>query len=410
MRDTGNNRGDRYGLSGNSKYSDPGANLRKPRWDLERLLKFEKNFYQETSAVIRRSSEDVENFREDHYITVKGDKVPKPIFQFDEVSFPDQILSVMKKNGWNKPTPIQAQGWPMALSGRDVVGIAQTGSGKTACFLLPGMVHIKAQPRLERGDGPIVLVMVPTRELAQQVQQVAEEFGRACGFRNVCCYGGAPKGPQIRDLERGAEICIATPGRLLDFLEDRRVNLKRTTYLVMDEADRMLDMGFEPQIRKVVDQVRPDRQTLMWSATWPKEVQILAKDFLRNYIQVNVGALELHANHNIKQYIEILEDWQKESRLTELLRDFGRSKTLVFVETKRKVDELTWTLRRSGYQAVAIHGDKPQREREYVLNGKDTLFLVLALSMTFRSIFQLFIQTIKGPDCVFCLTVIHTKV
>lgn len=370
MRDGGNLRGDRYGLSGNSKYSDPGANLRKPRWDLERLLKFEKNFYQETQAVLRRSSEDIENFREDHYITVKGDKVPKPIFQFDEVSFPDQILSVMKKNGWNKPTPIQAQGWPMALSGRDVVGIAQTGSGKTACFLLPGMVHIKAQPRLERGDGPIVLVMVPTRELAQQVQQVAEEFGRACGIRNVCCYGGAPKGPQIRDLERGAEICIATPGRLLDFLEDRRVNLKRTTYLVMDEADRMLDMGFEPQIRKVVDQVRPDRQTLMWSATWPKEVQILAKDFLRNYIQVNVGALELHANHNIKQYIEILEDWQKESRLTELLRDFGRSKTLVFVETKRKVDELTWTLRRSGYQAVAIHGDKPQREREYVLNGK----------------------------------------
>lgn len=370
MRDGGNLRGDRYGLSGNSKYSDPGANLRKPRWDLERLLKFEKNFYQETQAVLRRSSEDIENFREDHYITVKGDKLPKPIFQFDEVSFPDQILSVMKKNGWNKPTPIQAQGWPMALSGRDVVGIAQTGSGKTACFLIPGMVHIKAQPRLERGDGPIVLVMVPTRELAQQVQQVAEEFGRACGIRNVCCYGGAPKGPQIRDLERGAEICIATPGRLLDFLEDRRVNLKRTTYLVMDEADRMLDMGFEPQIRKVVDQVRPDRQTLMWSATWPKEVQILAKDFLRNYIQVNVGALELHANHNIKQYIEILEDWQKESRLTELLRDFGRSKTLVFVETKRKVDELTWTLRRSGYQAVAIHGDKPQREREYVLNGR----------------------------------------
>lgn len=333
-------------------------------------MKFEKNFYRESPVVTSRSSEEIMQFREANRITVVGDTIPNPVFAFEEVGFSPQILSLIKMNGWTQPTCIQAQGWPMALSGRDVVGIAQTGSGKTASFLLPAIVHIKAQPRLERGDGPICLVLVPTRELAQQVLQVAEEFGRVLSLRTVCCYGGAPKGPQIRDLDRGAEICIATPGRLLDFLVDRRTNLRRTTYLVMDEADRMLDMGFEPQIRKIVEQVRPDRQTLMWSATWPKEVQGLARDFLRNYIQVNIGALELHANPNIKQIVEVIDEWQKEARLRMLLHEFNSTRSLVFVETKRKADELTRNLRRQGFNAVAIHGDKPQREREYVLSGK----------------------------------------
>merc|ERR1719454_2792440 len=193
----------------------------------------------------------------------------------------------------------------MALSGRDVVGIAQTGSGKTLSFILPSIVHINHQPYLERGDGPIVLALVPTRELAQQVAQVATEFGHSSRIRNVCVYGGAPKGPQIRDLENGCEIVIATPGRLIDILEMGKTNLRRTTYLVLDEADRMLDMGFEPQIRKIISQIRPDRQVLMWSATWPKSVQRLAESFLKEYIHINIGAQELHANHNILQIVDV---------------------------------------------------------------------------------------------------------
>ena len=259
----------------------------------------------------------------------------------------------------------------MALSGRDVVGIAQTGSGKTAAYLLPAIVHINAQPKLARGDGPVCLVLVPTRELAQQVEQVAYIFAQASGLKNACCYGGSPRGPQLRDLERGAEICIATPGRLLDFLESKKTNLFRCTYLVLDEADRMLDMGFEPQIRKIIDQVRPDRQTLMWSATWPQEVQTLARDFISEYIKVNIGSMELHANHNITQIVEVMTEYEKEARLFELLESHdSHAKTLIFVETKKKVDELNGIMRRKGYRSLALHGDKPQHERDHVLRGR----------------------------------------
>ena len=223
---------------------------------------------------------------------------------------------------------------------------------------------------MERGDGPIVLVLAPTRELAQQIQEVAQEFGRTSRIKNTCVFGGAPKGPQLRDLEHGCEIVIATPGRLIDFLEMGKTNLRRTTYLVLDEADRMLDMGFEPQIRKIVEQIRPDRQVLMWSATWPKEVRKLAEDFLVDYVHINIGAHSLHANHNILQIVDVCEEHQKEQKLSRLLDEIGAEQTnkiLIFVETKRKADELTRLMRRDGYPAMCIHGDKQQKERDWVL-------------------------------------------
>ncbi|ONM35290.1 DEAD box RNA helicase1 [Zea mays] len=166
----------------------------------------------------------------------------------------DYCMQAIAKSGFVEPTPIQSQGWPMALKGRDLIGIAQTGSGKTLSYLLPGLVHVGAQPRLEQGDGPIVLILAPTRELAVQIQEESTKFGSYSRTRSTCVYGGAPKGPQIRDLRRGVEIVIATPGRLIDMLEAGHTNLRRVTYLVLDEADRMLDMGFEPQIRKIVAQ------------------------------------------------------------------------------------------------------------------------------------------------------------
>uniref|UniRef100_A0A4W4FN85 RNA helicase n=1 Tax=Electrophorus electricus TaxID=8005 RepID=A0A4W4FN85_ELEEL len=294
------------------KFGNPGDRLRKKKWDLDELPKFEKNFY-----------------------------------------------------------TIQAQGFPLALSGRDMVGIAQTGSGKTLAYLLPAIVHINHQPYLERGDGPICLVLAPTRELAQQVQQVAYDYGKSSRIKSTCVYGGAPKGPQIRDLERGVEICIATPGRLIDFLEAGKTNLRRCTYLVLDEADRMLDMGFEPQIRKIVDQIRPDRQTLMWSATWPKEVRQLAEDFLRDYVQINIGALELSANHNILQIVDVCMENEKDNKLIQLMEEImaeKENKTIIFVETKKRCDELTRRMRRDGWPAMCIHGDKSQPERDWVLS------------------------------------------
>ncbi|XP_054634457.1 probable ATP-dependent RNA helicase DDX17 isoform X2 [Dunckerocampus dactyliophorus] len=280
------------------------------------------------------------------------------------------VMDVLMQQNFTEPTAIQSQGFPVALSGRDMVGIAQTGSGKTLAYLLPSIVHINHQPYLERGDGPICLVLAPTRELAQQVQQVAYEYGKSSRIKSTCVYGGAPKGPQIRDLERGVEICIATPGRLIDFLESGKTNLRRCTYLVLDEADRMLDMGFEPQIRKIVDQIRPDRQTLMWSATWPKDVRQLAEDFLRDYIQINVGALELSANHNILQIVDVCMEDEKDHKLLQLMEEImaeKENKTIIFVETKKRCDDLTRRMRRDGWPAMCIHGDKSQPERDWVL-------------------------------------------
>ena len=197
--------------------------------------------------------EEVDRWRKENEIICQGDNIPKPVLSFDVSPFPADVLDVIRKAGFKAPTAIQSQGWPMALSGRDLIGIAATGSGKTLAFILPALIHIRAQPYLQRGDGPICLVLSPTRELALQTQEECARFGQSSGIRNTCLYGGVPKRSQINDLRNGAEIVIATPGRLLDLLEAGVTNLRRVTYLVMDEADRMLDMGFEPQIRDIVE-------------------------------------------------------------------------------------------------------------------------------------------------------------
>lgn len=380
-RDQNRDRGSRGGYgdsgSGNGGYgggydqNDFGNNLAKQEWDLDSLPKFEKNFYQEHEDVAKRTQSEVEAFRKTHTMVVHGQDVPKPVETFDEAGFPSYVLKEIKAQGFPNPTAIQSQGWPMALSGRDVIGIAATGSGKTLSYCLPSIVHINAQPLLSPGDGPICLVLAPTRELAVQIQQECSKFGRSSRIKNTCVYGGVPRGQQIRDLARGVEICIATPGRLIDMLEAGKTNLRRVTYLVLDEADRMLDMGFEPQIRKIIDQIRPDRQTLMWSATWPKEIQRLAHDYLKDYIQVNVGSLELSASHNIKQIVEVVTEYEKRDRMVKHLEtamEDKNSKTLIFVGTKRVADDITKYLRQDGWPALAIHGDKAQNERDWVLN------------------------------------------
>ncbi|KAF5395954.1 DEAD-box ATP-dependent RNA helicase [Paragonimus heterotremus] len=357
------------GPSGKRGKFDMNMDFAAPKWNLAELPKFEKCFYVEHPVSVARSDSEINAFRATHKMTLSGSNIPRPVMSFGELNLPEYIHRVIMKNGWQNPTPIQAQGLSMGLAGRDVVGIAQTGSGKTASFIIPALVHIAAQPRLLRGDGPICLILVPTRELAQQVLAVAQDFASAAGMRTMCFYGGSSRGPQMRDLQRGAEICIATPGRLIDFIRTENKLLSRVTYLVLDEADRMLDMGFEPQIRKIVAHIRPDRQTLMWSATWPREVQTLARDFLNNYIQVNIGSIALHANPNITQIVEVVDEWNKEQRLIELLTMFGRARCLVFVETKRKTDQITYTLKRRGFAVGAMHGDKQQRDREMTLGN-----------------------------------------
>ncbi|OIW17177.1 hypothetical protein TanjilG_18132 [Lupinus angustifolius] len=266
--------------SSSSKTNDDGGSPRK--LNLDGLPHFEKNFYSESPTVRAMTEDEVEEYRRRREITVEGRDVPKPVKTFHDVGFPEYVIQEIEKAGFTEPTPIQSQGWPMALKGRDLIGIAETGSGKTLAYLLPAIVHVNAQPILDHGDGPIVLVLAPTRELAVQIQQEATKFGESSRIKSTCIYGGVPKGPQVRDLQKGVEIVIATPGRLIDMLESNHTNLRRVTYLVLDEADRMLDMGFDPQIRKIASQIRPDRQTLYWSATWPKEVEQLSRKFLYN--------------------------------------------------------------------------------------------------------------------------------
>ena len=279
-----------------------------------------------------------------------SENCPNPILSFNEVSFPPAIKDVIRSNGFKEPTPIQSQGWPVALSGRDLIGIAQTGSGKTLGFTLPGLIHVNAQP--PGNGGPIALCLCPTRELAQQVMGVCEEFTRAMRIRSVCLYGGASKYQQISQISEGVDFAIATPGRLIDLLDTKKVSLKRCSYLVLDEADRMLDMGFEPQITAIISQIRPDRHTLMWSATWPSEVQELAQKFLINPFQISIGSDKLVANHAIKQVVMVIEGFEKFAKLKGLLTqiddDSRNNKTLIFTDTKRMADDIADELKGDG--------------------------------------------------------------
>jgi len=233
----------------------------------------------------------------------------------------------------------------------------------------PCYTTCNVQQYLKPGEGPIVLVLAPTRELAVQIKEECDKFGASSEIKNTVVYGGVPKSRQVRDLRSGVEIVIATPGRLIDHLEQGNTNLKRVTYLVLDEADRMLDMGFEPQLRKICSQIRPDRQVLMWSATWPKEVQQLAGDYLHEYYQVTVGSLDLAGNKDVTQTVDVCADGDKYRNLLRYLKEnlTAKDRVLVFVETKKGCDMLTRSLRMDGFQARAMHGDKSQEERDWVL-------------------------------------------
>jgi len=373
----GRGRGRGYGRPRKNEFGigrgQPGASIRPVDWASVQLKTFTKNFWTPTSDL---SQEEINEFHAKNQIKVFGDGIPEPILSFDRARFPkgmENILRLFSEAGFKGPTPIQAQGWPMALSGRDVVGVAQTGSGKTLAFIIPAIMHIMGQPPLERGDGPICLVVAPTRELAIQIEAEAQKFSQGFGLSIGCVYGGAPKRPQENALRQGLDICVCTPGRMLDFLEKRTTNCWRVTYLVFDEADRMLDMGFEPQIRSLVSQIRPDRQVLMWSATWPKEVMILANSFLKEgYLKLKVGSDEGKCAETINQIVHVVNGYDKDPLFEQTLHQNSNAKMLIFTATKRMADSLSNRLRSQGWRTAAIHGDKRQEERIRVLNDFKT--------------------------------------
>lgn len=260
-------------------------------------------------------------------------------------------------------------------------------------YTLPAFIHIEGNHQ-RKGRGPMVVVLAPTRELAQQIDEVVAQFSY---ISSVCVYGGAPRGPQIMKIQRERpDIVIATPGRLIDFLKDGVLNLHNVSYLVLDEADRMLDMGFEPQIRKIIKRIPArDRQTLMFSATWPKEVRRLAEDFLQDPVHVKIGSTELQANLNITQIIDVCKQGDKVDKLFELLDKImanKENKTIIFADMKKKVDHLQKMLKIQRYQVAGIHGDKTQSQRNYILKGfkEDRFKILIATDVAARGLVSSF--------------------
>ncbi|KAG0481919.1 hypothetical protein HPP92_010003 [Vanilla planifolia] len=321
---------------------------------------------------------------EDIPVDTSGDNVPPPANTFAEIDLGVALNENIRRCKYVRPTPVQRHAIPISLAGRDLMACAQTGSGKTAAFCFPIISGIMSslpaqRPRGTRTVFPLALILSPTRELSVQIHEEARKFSYQTGVRVVVAYGGAPINQQLRDLERGVDILVATPGRLVDLLERARVSLSMIRYLALDEADRMLDMGFEPQIRKIVEQMdmppRGVRQTMLFSATFPKEIQRLAADFLANYIFLAVGRVG-SSTDLIVQRVEFVQESDKRSHLMDLLhaqRANGvqgkQALTLVFVETKKGADSLEHWLCMNGFPATSIHGDRTQQEREYALRS-----------------------------------------
>uniref|UniRef100_A0A7C9AE21 RNA helicase n=1 Tax=Opuntia streptacantha TaxID=393608 RepID=A0A7C9AE21_OPUST len=323
---------------------------------------------------------------EDIPVEVSGQDVPPAVNSFAEIDLGDGLNENIKRCKYVKPTPIQRHAIPIAMAGRDLMACAQTGSGKTAAFCFPIIAGILRQglppPRGGRVAFPLALILSPTRELSSQIHDEAKKFAYETGVKVVVAYGGAPMLEQLRKLERGVDILVATPGRLVDMIERGRISLRMVRYLALDEADRMLDMGFEPQIRKIVQQTDMPptgaRQTMLFSATFPTEIQRLASDFLSNYIFLSVGRVG-SSTDLIAQKVEFVYDVDKKTHLKDLLvsekmkgTNGKHALTIVFVETKRAVDQLAYWLSCNGFPATAIHGDKVQMERERALKSFKT--------------------------------------
>ncbi|XP_071710545.1 DEAD-box ATP-dependent RNA helicase 11-like [Rutidosis leptorrhynchoides] len=321
---------------------------------------------------------------EDIPVETSGDNVPPPVNTFADIDLGDALNLNIRRCKYVKPTPVQRYTIPISLAGRDLMACAQTGSGKTAAFCFPIISGILRgqfgqRPRGTRTVFPLALIISPTRELSSQIHEEARKFSYQTGVKVVVVYGGTPINQQLRELERGVDILVATPGRLVDLLERAKVSLQMIRYLALDEADRMLDMGFEPQIRKIVEQTDMpppgQRQTMLFSATFPKEIQRLASDFLSNYIFLTVGRVG-SSTDLIVQRVEFVQEVDKRSHLMDLLHaqkendtPSKQALTLVFVETKKGADSLEYWLYSNGFPATTIHGDRTQPEREQALRS-----------------------------------------
>ncbi|KAK6471102.1 putative ATP-dependent RNA helicase DDX23 [Huso huso] len=337
-------------------------------------------------------------FREDYSITTKGGKIPNPIRNWKEYPLPPHILEVIDKCGYKEPTAIQRQAIPIGLQNRDIIGVAETGSGKTAAFLIPLLVWITTLPKIDRiedsDQGPYAVILAPTRELAQQIEEETIKFGKPLGMRTVAVIGGISREDQGFKLRMGCEIVIATPGRMIDVLENRYLVLSRCTYVVLDEADRMIDMGFEPDVQKILEYIpvtnqKPDtdeaedpekmimnfgsgkhkyRQTVMFTATMPAAVERLARSYLRRPAVVYIGSAG-KPHEKVEQRVFLMSEGEKRKKLLDVLAKGFDPPIIIFVNQKKGCDVLAKSLEKMGYNACTLHGGKGQEQREFALSN-----------------------------------------
>ncbi|MFL5561979.1 MAG: DEAD/DEAH box helicase [Gemmatimonadaceae bacterium] len=276
---------------------------------------------------------------------------------FAALGLAPEILEAVRRRGYEHPTPIQAEAIPLILKGRDLMGLAQTGTGKTAAFTLPIINRLIDGPRRTRA-----LVLAPTRELAIQVEESVRNYAADSGLDVIAVFGGVPLEPQQKKLRAGVDIVVATPGRLIDHLERQNVVLDDLEILVLDEADRMLDMGFAPQINRIVDQIPAYRQTLLFSATMPPEVEALARKYLRRPKVVQIGRRSSAAT-TVTHAVYPVPREKKSELLVQLLKDAKTETVLVFTRTKHGADKVVHALEKAGLKATAMHADKTQAQR-----------------------------------------------
>ncbi|XP_046847137.1 probable ATP-dependent RNA helicase DDX23 [Xenia sp. Carnegie-2017] len=335
-------------------------------------------------------------FKEDFGISCKGGRIPNAIRSWQESKLPPELIETIDKLGYKEPTPIQRQAIPIGLQCRDIIGVAETGSGKTAAFVLPLLVWIMGLPKIVReqdiDQGPYAVILAPTRELAQQIEEETLKFAKPLGVRTVSVIGGLSREDQGFQLRLGVEIVIATPGRLIDVLENRYLVLSRCSYIVLDEADRMIDMGFEPDVNTILEHIpvtnlKPDnedaedpekllervaskdryRQTVMFTATMPPSIERLARSYLRRPAIVYIGSTG-KPTERVEQIVYLMTEPQKRKKLLEILsRGDMQPPIMVFVNQKKGADVLAKSLEKMGYRAVTLHGGKNQESREFAL-------------------------------------------
>ncbi|CAG8456430.1 2814_t:CDS:10 [Dentiscutata erythropus] len=409
----------------------------------------EKFFYEEHLDIAGLSDERVKEIRRELDMHVSGADVAKPCISFAHFGFDEALLNVIIKHGYSEPTGIQKQAVPVAMSGRDIIGIAKTGSGKTAAFIWPMLIHIMDQEELQKGEGPIGLILAPTRELASQIYTEAKKFAKSYGLRNgikndahttlsapsqilalpkcrvAAVYGGASKMDQFKELRPGGiEILVGTPGRLIDMVKMKATNFRRVSFLVLDEADRMFDLGFEPQVRSICDNIRPDRQTLLFSATFPKKVEILAREVTTEPVRISIGSVG-QANTDITQRIEILADdgYKWDWLMNHLVSFCVEGSVLIFVSRKDGVEALSNNLKQVNYECRfkflfskylyfddnhifktctggALHGDMMQADRDKVLKDfKNNKFpIMVATDVAARGLDIKAVKTVVNYD------------